>query len=87
MTGTGSFRVGSRGLLTLKLNRRVQGAIVRVQIRRGLRYTTVARGRVSGKRIPIALTFTARGRYLIRVQISEAHRPTVNRLIRIVVRR
>lgn len=87
VSGTGGFRVGARGVLTLTLNRRVKGALVRVQIRRGLRYTTVARGRVSGRRIPVALIFSSPGRYLVRVQISEAHRPTVNRLIRIAVRR
>jgi hypothetical protein len=86
VTGTGSFRAGTRGLLTLRLNRAVRRALVRVQIRRGLHYTTVTRGRVSGRRIPVALTFARRGRYLIRVQISEAHRATVNRLIRIAVR-
>jgi hypothetical protein len=87
VAGAGSFRVGSRGLLTLRLSRRVRGAIVRVQIRRGLRYATVARGRVSGKRVPVALTFTAPGRYLVRVQVSEAHRATVNRLVHVLVRR
>ena len=86
VSGTGSFRAGSRGLLTVKLSRAVRGAMVRVQIRRGLRYATVTKGRVSGKRIPVALTFAARGRYLIRVQIAEPHRATVNRLIRISVR-
>lgn len=87
VSGTGGLRVGARAVMTLKLSRRVTGAVVRVQIRRGLRYTTVARGRVTGRRIPVALTFTSAGRFLVRVQISEAHRPTVNRLIRIAVRR
>ena len=76
-----------RGVLTLKLSRRVRGAVVRVQVLRGVRYTTVARGRVSGNRIPVALTFSAPGRYVVRAQISEANRPTVGRIIRIVVRR
>jgi len=87
VAGTGSFRVGRRGVLTLKLSRRVRGAVVRVQVLRGVRYTTVARGRVSGNRIPVALTFSAPGRYVVRAQISEANRPTVGRIIRIVVRR
>ncbi|MGE0027227.1 MAG: PKD domain-containing protein [Thermoleophilia bacterium] len=86
VAGTGSFRAGTRGILTVTLSRRVRSALVRVQIRRGVRYTTVTRGRVSGTRIPVALTFATRGRYLLRIQISEPHRATVNRLVRIAVR-
>ena len=81
------LRAGTRAIIRVILNRPVRGALVRVQLRQGVVYRTVAQGRVSGRRIPVALTFARPGRYLLRVQIVERGRPTVNRVQALVVRR
>jgi hypothetical protein len=47
---------------------------------------TVARGRVSGRRVPIALSFRSAGRYLLRVRFQEARKGTVTEVVAIVVR-
>jgi hypothetical protein len=82
-----TLRAGSRAVIRVRLNRPVRGALARVQLRRGLAYRTVAQGRVSGRSFPVALTFARPGRYLLRVQIVEAGRRTVNRVRALVVRR
>jgi hypothetical protein len=82
-----TLRAGSRAIIRVRLNRPVRGALARVQLRRGVAYRTVAQGRVSGSRIPVALTFARPGRYLLRVQIVERGRATVNRVQALVVRR
>jgi hypothetical protein len=81
------LRAGARGIATIRLNRALRGALVRVQVRRGLAYRTIASGRVSGRRIPVALSFSRPGRYLVRVRITEAHRRTANRVVAVTVRR
>jgi hypothetical protein len=68
------LRVGVRAIVTVRVSRPLRGALMRVQLRRGLRYATIAQGRVSGRRVPVALSFRAPGRYLVRIQILEPGR-------------
>jgi hypothetical protein len=81
------LRAGARGIVTVRLNRALRGALMRVQLRRGLAYRTIASGRVSGRRIPVAVSFSRPGRYLVRIRITESRRPTVNRVVAVTVRR
>lgn len=69
------------------LNRPVRGALLRVQLRRGVSYATIAQGRVSGRRIPVAIGFNRRGTFLVRVQVLESGRRPVVRVLRLVVGR
>jgi hypothetical protein len=74
-------------VIRVALNRRVRGALMRVQLRRGVSYATIAQGRVSGRRIPVALGFNRRGTFLVRVQVIESGRRAAVRVLRLVVRR
>lgn len=82
-----SLQAGVKGVLGVRLNRAVRGAFVRVQLRRGVTYTTIAQGRVSGRRVPVALSFASPGRYLMRIQIREAGRATVGTVTAVLVTR
>ena len=82
-----AIRAGQKGVISVRLNRPVRGALVRVQLRTGVRYRTIAQGRVSGRRIPVALAFAKPGRYLMRIQIREAGAKLVSRVTPVVVRR
>jgi hypothetical protein len=73
-------------IISLRLNRPVRGALATVQLRRGVSYRTIARGRVSGRRIPVALSFRSAGRYLLRVRVQEARKGTVTKVVAISVR-
>lgn len=82
-----SITAGTHVVLRVRLNRALRGALIRVQLRQGVVYRTIAQGRVSGRRIPVALTFARAGRYLLRVQIRESGRPVVSRVATVLVRR
>jgi PKD domain-containing protein len=77
---------GTKIIIALRLNRPVRGALATVQLRRGVSYRTIARGRVSGRRIPLALSFRSRGRYLLRVRFQESGKGTTKNVVAIVVR-
>ncbi|HET6689457.1 MAG TPA: PKD domain-containing protein [Miltoncostaeaceae bacterium] len=81
------LRARERTVIRVALNRRVRGALMRVQLRRGVSYATIAQGRVSGRRIPVALGFNRRGTFLVRVQVIESGRRAAVRVLRLVVRR
>ena len=82
-----TLRAGERTLIRVVLNRPVRGALLRVQLRRGVSYATIAQGRVSGRRIPVAIGFNRRGTFLVRVQVLESGRRPVVRVLRLVVGR
>lgn len=82
-----SLRVGTRSVIHVGIDRAVRGALIRVQLRQGVLYRTIAQGRVSGRRIPVALTFARPGRYLLRVQVTESGRAVVSRVTAVIVRR
>jgi hypothetical protein len=84
--GPGLIRRGQRAVLRVVLSRSVHGALATVQLRRGVGYRTVTRGRVSGRRVPVVLSFRNPGRYLLRVQVREAGRPAVTKLVAVTVR-
>jgi hypothetical protein len=81
------LKAGERTIIRVGLNRRVRGALLRVQLRRGVTYRTIAQGRVSGRRIPVALGFDRRGTFLMRVQVLESGRRPVVKVLRLVVGR
>ncbi len=81
------LRAGERTIIRVGLNRPVRGALLRVQLRRGVSYATIAQGRVSGRRIPVALGFNRRGTFLVRVQVLESGRRPVVKVLRLVVGR
>jgi hypothetical protein len=68
------LRAEARAIVTVRVSRPLRGALMRVQLRRGLRDATIAQGRVSGRRVPVALSFRAPGRYLVRIQTLEPGR-------------
>ena len=76
----------AKGVLSVRTDRALNGALVRVQLRSGVRWRTVAQGRVSGRRIPVALAFASPGRYLVRIRITEAGRAPVGTVAAVVVR-
>jgi hypothetical protein len=81
------LKARERTVIRVALSRRVRGALMRVQLRRGVSYATIAQGRVSGRRIPVALGFNRRGTFLVRVQVIESGRRPAVRVLRLVVRR
>jgi hypothetical protein len=80
------IRSGQKTIIHVGLSRPVHGALATVQLRRGVTYRTVARGRVSGRRVPVALVFRAPGKYLLRVQIREAGKTPVTKVVALTVR-
>jgi hypothetical protein len=81
-----TLRAGVSTVVRVTLSRRVRGALATVQLRRGLGYRTIARGRVSGRRIPVAVRIRTPGRYLLRVLIAESGLPRVSRVVALTVR-
>jgi hypothetical protein len=82
-----TLKAGERTIIRVGLNRPVRGALLRVQLRRGVSYVTIAQGRVSGRRIPVAIGFNRRGTFLVRIQVLESGRRPVVKVLRLVVRR
>jgi hypothetical protein len=77
---------GRRTIFRIVLSRSVRGALASVQLRRGVSHRTVTRGRVSGGRVPVALSFRNPGRHLLRVQLREAGGPPATKLMTVTVR-
>jgi hypothetical protein len=80
------IRRGAQTIVPVALSRAVHGTLATVQLRRGVGHLTVARGRVAGRRMPIALSSRSAGRYLLRVRFQEARKGTATEVVEIVVR-